>query len=142
MGRLEEAIGVACAAHDGQLDKNGQPYILHVMRVIMGQPDELHMVVAALHDVVEDSRDWQVSDITSMFGEEVGEAVDALTRRDGEPYLLSYIERISQNPVATQVKKRDLMDNMENWRLRALPKEEQDRLTNKYRDAFSRLFVA
>ncbi|MBB6093198.1 hypothetical protein HNQ60_002076 [Povalibacter uvarum] len=35
MSTLERAIAIAAAAHAGQLDKSGQPYILHPIRVML-----------------------------------------------------------------------------------------------------------
>ncbi|MCB9497214.1 MAG: hypothetical protein H6686_10065 [Fibrobacteria bacterium] len=53
---LDRALRLAVDSHAGQLDRAGQPYILHVLQVVMGsRPDPEAMAVAALHDVVEDS---------------------------------------------------------------------------------------
>jgi len=35
MATLERALEIALAAHAGQLDKAGQPYILHPIRVML-----------------------------------------------------------------------------------------------------------
>jgi GTP diphosphokinase / guanosine-3',5'-bis(diphosphate) 3'-diphosphatase len=35
MDRLERAIEIAAKAHAGQVDKAGQPYILHPIRVML-----------------------------------------------------------------------------------------------------------
>ena len=59
---FDQAFALAETEHATQTDKAGAPYILHVQRVIEGvqkiAPADLVqdcMVVAALHDVVEDS---------------------------------------------------------------------------------------
>ena len=39
-------------------------------------------------------------------------ALDAITRRPGEPYLRSYIPRVRTHPLARVVKLADLADNM------------------------------
>lgn len=36
MSTLERAIAIAAEAHAGQTDKAGEPYILHIMRVVLG----------------------------------------------------------------------------------------------------------
>lgn len=41
----------------------------------------------------------------------VVEAIDAITRRNDESYF-SYIERVSKNPIAKQIKIWDLRDNL------------------------------
>jgi len=51
---LEKAIKIAVEAHTGQLDKGGNPYILHPLRVMLSLNTEEERVVGVLHDVVED----------------------------------------------------------------------------------------
>ena len=49
---LEAAISLAVRTHQGQVDKAGQPYILHVLRVMFSVSSELEQIVAVLHDVM------------------------------------------------------------------------------------------
>ncbi|MEG0701899.1 MAG: phosphohydrolase, partial [Muribaculaceae bacterium] len=72
---LSKAIDIATKAHNGQIDKAGQPYIGHPLRVMaMGTTDE-EKIVGVLHDVVEDS-DWTLERLAvEGFSTEV---VDAL----------------------------------------------------------------
>ena len=51
---LEKAIKIAAEAHTGQVDKGGNPYILHPLRVMLSLNTEEERVVGVLHDVVED----------------------------------------------------------------------------------------
>ena len=51
---LERSIAIAVAAHEGQKDKGGSPYILHPLRVMMSLRTEEEMIVGVLHDVIED----------------------------------------------------------------------------------------
>ena len=51
---LEKAIKIAVEAHTGQLDKGGNPYILHPLRVMLSLETEEERIVGVLHDVVED----------------------------------------------------------------------------------------
>lgn len=53
MSDLAAAVQVAIRVHAGQTDKQGEPYLLHVLRVMRAVSDEAK-VLAALHDVVED----------------------------------------------------------------------------------------
>lgn len=108
---LNEAIKLAVDAHAGQVDKAGEPYILHPLRVMQAVFSETDRVVAVLHDVVEDSSTVGLGDILALFGEEVRAAVDALTRRDGEDYF-DYVRRAKANPIARRVKWADLCDNL------------------------------
>jgi len=52
---LEQAISIASLAHEGQVDKGGESYILHPIRVMMKLKDEKQRIVAVLHDVIEDT---------------------------------------------------------------------------------------
>jgi len=55
MPTLEDAIAFAVEAHHGQKDKNGQPYILHPLRVMLRLESERERIVGVLHDVIEDT---------------------------------------------------------------------------------------
>ena len=54
MSTLQKAISIAVEAHEGQVDKGGNPYILHPLRVMMSLRTIDEMIVGVLHDVVED----------------------------------------------------------------------------------------
>jgi len=108
---LNEAITLAVSAHAGQTDKAGEPYILHVLRVMLAQKDVEAMTVAALHDVVEDT-DITISDLREAgWSTRVVAAVDALTHRDGEDYF-DFTRRAASNELARPVKIADLRDNL------------------------------
>ena len=95
--------------HRGQTDKAGAPYVTHPARVAgrMESPEE--QVVAWLHDTVEDTA-LSLSAIRERFGQETAEAVDAISRRDGEAWD-DYLLRVRGNPIARRVKISDLIDN-------------------------------
>lgn len=46
MTLLDEAIILATKAHSGQLDRQGQPYILHPLRVMLAASTEEQRIVA------------------------------------------------------------------------------------------------
>ena len=56
---LEKAIKIALEAHIGQVDKGGNPYILHPLPVMLSLNSEEERIVGVLHDVVEDCEGWQ-----------------------------------------------------------------------------------
>jgi len=133
---LERAIAIAVQAHTGRQDKASAPYILHPLRVMLRQAGETAMIVAVLHDVVEDS-DWTFERLRSEgFSEEVIEALDAITKRTGEDYD-SFVERAMSHPVARRVKLADLEDNLDVRRLSDLARDDVDRL-RKYMAAWKR----
>ena len=67
------------------------------------------VIVALLHDVVEDAG-VTFESIRSEFGSEVSDAVEAVTKRKGEPLEL-YYERVRGNRLALIVKAADIRDN-------------------------------
>lgn len=134
---LETALLTALDAHSGQKDKAGQPYILHPLRVMLSLTGETERIVAILHDVVEDS-DATLDNLQNQgFSEDVVDAVDALTHRDGESYE-SYIERLRTTPIARVVKIADLQDNLDESRLSDVRDADRERMT-RYRDALDSL---
>jgi (p)ppGpp synthase/HD superfamily hydrolase len=97
-------------------------------------------IVAVLHDVVEDS-DWTLETLTAEgFPAAVLAALDCLTRRPTESYA-EFIDRVLTNPLATQVKQWDLVDNMTLTRLSALTPKDLDRL-QKYHTAYQKISAA
>nr|WP_284438578.1 HD domain-containing protein [Halomicroarcula laminariae] len=113
---MERAIEIAVDAYAGQTDKAGATYIRHPLRVMEAMETETERVVAVLHDVVEDS-EYTLADIEAEFDEQIRDAVDALTKRDGEAYLEEFIPRAAANDIARSVKRADIEDNMDLTRL-------------------------
>ncbi len=133
---LEDAIVLAAKSHRGQRDKAGEPYILHILRVVVKLKDENARIVAALHDLVEDTGTTLEDLAAAGYSEEICKAVDCLSRRKDESYE-AMIERVAANPLARQVKLADLEDNMDpNRRLHG---EDADKRRARYEAAHSRL---
>lgn len=122
---IEDAIKIACEAHRGQKDKAGEPYILHVLRVALVMPDDLHRRAALWHDIIEDCKDrhWQPQDAAWPY-------VKRLTKALGETYA-EYIARVKVCPVARRVKLADLTDNF----ARCIGKPEFQGLAERYSKA-------
>lgn len=137
MSTLETAIAIAVNAHRGQVDRQGRPYILHPITVMMSMDTDEERIVAILHDVVEDSP-ISLDDLREAgFSEVIVGAVDALTNREGESYE-DFTERVSHNPLARRVKLGDLQHNMDIRRLPEITDKDLERL-RKYRAAWRRL---
>ena len=135
---LDKAILIAAQAHLGQKDKMDAPYILHPLRMMLRFRSETEMIVAVLHDVVEDNPDWSFDRLRQEgFSEEIIQAVDHLTRRKDETYK-EFTERAQQNPLARQVKIADLEDNMDLKRYKYLTEKDKKRLA-KYHEAWLKL---
>ena len=134
---LERAIAIAVGAHHGALDKSGQPYILHPLRVMCRLTGTDEKIVAVLHDVVEDTP-WTMEQLRAEgFSDRVLDALDRVTQREGEPYD-EFVERSAANPVSRAVKIADIEDNMDIRRLDAVTPRAAERL-EKYRRAWLRL---
>jgi len=137
MSNLEKAISIAVENHACQVDKAGAPYVLHPLRAMFQMDTELEMIVAVLHDVVEDA-DVTPDDLRMAgFDNEVIEAVDSVTNRDGESYN-DFIVRAGSNPIGYKVKMADLHDNLDLARI-AEPTPKDYRRLAKYEKAIKTL---
>jgi (p)ppGpp synthase/HD superfamily hydrolase len=101
---------LANRAHEGQTDLAGEPYIGHIYTVVAGVESEDAKTVAYLHDIVEDTH-YTLDDLRNYFPPHIVDAVEHLTRREGESYT-DFIRRVRQNKLATEVKVADLEHNM------------------------------
>ena len=110
MATIEKALQIAARAHEGQVDKHGQPYILHPLRVMAAVEGEEARIVAILHDVIEDTSVTADDLRREGFGEPLLAALVRLTHRQGEPYA-DYVIRCKGHDIARRVKLADLEDN-------------------------------
>ena len=134
---LERAIEIAAAAHRGQTDKAGQPYILHPLRVMLACEGRGAQIVAVLHDVIEDT-DWTPDALRAQGAtDEILEALDTVTRRDHETYS-EFIERAARNEIGRAVKVADLRDNLDLSRI-ARPTQADFARMDRYRVALQQL---
>jgi len=85
VAKVVDAYHVAEKAHEGQVRYSGEPYISHpieVARILAGMHMDYQSLMAAiLHDVIEDT-DVDKTAITQLFGEEVAELVDGVSKLD------------------------------------------------------------
>lgn len=135
--RLHKAMTLAAFAHDGQTDKNGDPYLWHCLRVgISMLPDVNAAVVGILHDILEDTETDRemVVDAIRPYGE-CWTAILAITRNADESEI-DYLRRLSGNDLALKVKLYgDIPDNTNPVRLAKLPASVRTRLEAKYASA-------
>lgn len=114
MSAVDIALKIAVEAHEGQVDRDDEAYILHPLTVgLMGKTDE-ERCAGFLHDVLEDT------DYTVEMLEEAGipdgviNALKLLTH-DKDTLYYDYVQHIidSHNPIALRVKYNDLQHNYE-----------------------------
>jgi guanosine-3',5'-bis(diphosphate) 3'-pyrophosphohydrolase len=139
---LSKAIRLASSVHDKQIDKSGNLYLLHPVRVMLAvsintidgcQNTDL-MSAAVLHDVIEDSH-LILEDLRDEgFSEEIILAVDSVSKQKHEPYE-SLIARSCKNQFGTIIKWHDINDNLSVNRIEKLPVEMVLKLHKKYMEA-------
>lgn len=132
MSNLDKAISIAIKAHSGQLDKAGQPYILHPLRLMLKFQSNDEMIVAILHDVVEDSS-VTIEDLKDYgFSEVIIKSIDSLTKRSSENYD-DFIRRVSNNNLAKLIKVEDIRDNLDLTRLELITEKDLARVEKYHR---------
>lgn len=102
--------------HAGQLDKAGEPYILHVLRVMHTVEGIKAKTVAAMHDLLEDTKLTEQDLRDAGFDAEIVDAVLALTKGPKETRIEA-AKRAKINSLAREVKLADNADNMDLTRL-------------------------
>ena len=97
---IEKAYHIAYKAHDGQLRKSGEPYIIHPICVCLIlaelELDKETIVAGMLHDVVEDTV-MTSEEIAAEFGDEVALLVDGVTKLTQLNYVADKVEMQAEN---------------------------------------------
>lgn len=108
---VNKARNIAKDSHKDQKDKSGNPYFDHVERVAKFFNTYQLVIIGYLHDALEDTKLTELDLIDQGFGQDIVEAVVAISRWDEESYK-NFIKRVALNPLAKEVKIRDLRDNL------------------------------
>lgn len=149
MKQLSQMLVIATQRHDGQTDKGGKPYILHPLKVMhyLRSEDEELQCIALGHDLIEDT--FGKSDIEIVRGKQfllergfsyrVVDAIDALTKRDGQTYE-EYKQRVKSNKDAALVKMADLRHNSDIRRLKGVTQNDIERI-EKYHKFYLELMI-
>lgn len=132
MSNLQRAIEIAVHAHRDQSTKDGQPYVLHPLTLMMRVDSEIEKIAAVLHDVVEDTPVTQDELKSEGFSDEVLAVVELLTHPEGMSYD-DYIDRLAVNPIARKVKLADLGHNMDITRIPDPTQNDFERLQKYHR---------
>src|SRR6476469_64416 len=137
---LQRAIAIAAKAHEGQVDKAGNPYLDHPLAVMENVNSLEQKIVAVLHDAVEDSELTLEQLRSEGFPEVIVSAIEAITKIEGEAYA-AYLERVIANPIALRVKIADVTHNLDIRRI-AHPTEADFQRIAKYKKVVSQLRAA
>lgn len=81
--RLKEAFSFAMKAHEGQLRRSGEPYIIHPLKTMeiltKFHVDEDTLIAAMLHDVPEDTP-HPLDEVEKKFGKKIAYLVEGITK--------------------------------------------------------------
>lgn len=117
---FEKAYQLATEVHKDQYRDEGTPYISHIDGILdiiqneLDKHDYFYMTIAALHDVLEDSLDITLDQLSDIIGEPYASFVDLLTKKKGmstEQYLKN-MEDSEFNSVIIFVKLADRLHNV------------------------------
>lgn len=137
---LALAITVATEAHKDQVDKGGNPYILHPKAVADSLDSTENKIVAYLHDVCEDT-DITFDDLKDMgFTDRIVNSVRILTKTDDISYD-DYLKSVKKDSNAWHVKIADIKNNMDLSRI-PNPTEKDFARLEKYKKALAFLDVS
>ena len=130
---IEKSLLIAINAHNGKKDLDGNPVLLHPIRVGLQGKNEKEIITGFLHDVVEDS-EYTFNDLIELGVDgEIIEALELLTHDKSMDYD-AYLDRLvaSHNKLALSVKFYDLSDNL----------SRNDRLTEKKEKIYQKHITA
>ena len=131
--KIKKAFNIAYSAHHGQYDKSGMPYIFHPVHLAERMSSEEEIIIALLHDVVEDSK-ISIEELKKEgIDDNILEAISLLTHDKSEDYM-EYIKKIKNNPLACSVKIADLTHNSDISRIDNPSVKDYERL-EKYKKA-------
>lgn len=119
--RILTALELARRAHERQKRDEGDPYIIHPMRVTntligdLNVTDSDMIIAGLLHDVVEDT-DISLAEIRRKFGERVVKLVSALTRDKEKETKKDKFEKTVNGPEDVRlIKACDWLDNLRSF---------------------------
>ena len=134
-----KAFEVMSEAHDGQVDKGGNPYLFHPISVALKACAEKFnskvFATALLHDVVEDTEVTFDALVEYGFPSEVLDALKLLIHDKSVPYM-EYVKSLSVNLIARTVKMADLENNMDLSRIKNVSDRDCERVFKKYIPAY------
>ncbi len=147
---LTRAYAAAAEAHEGQVRRSGDPYIVHPVAVatILAELglDEITLAAALLHDAVEDTG-LSLDDVARDFGPQVAAMVDGVTKLDRVRFdsreaqqaatMRKMLVAMAKDIRVLLIKLADRLHNMRT--IAALPREKQERIAQETIDVYAPL---
>jgi hypothetical protein len=136
---IDKMIRLAVKGHAGQFDKGGNPYILHVLKVMdnLHTDDEELQCIAVGHDLIEDTRITAKEMLRQGISPRVVTAIELLTKKKGQTDD-EYLNIILSNVDCMRVKKADLQHNSDIRRLKGVRPKDITRII-KYHDMWLKI---
>jgi (p)ppGpp synthase/HD superfamily hydrolase len=136
---IDKMIRLAVKGHAGQFDKGGNPYILHVLKVMdnLHTNDEELQCVAVGHDLIEDTKITAKELLRQGISPRVVIAIEMLTKKKGQTDE-EYLDVILSNLDCMRVKKADLQHNSDIRRLKGVRPKDITRII-KYHDMWLKI---
>ena len=126
----------------GKLDRGGNPYILHCLKVMhyCRTDDEETQCIALGHDLFEDT-DVVPADLYALgMSETVVWGIGVLTKRLNETYEEFILRILEAGPTTRLVKRADIRHNTDIRRLKGLTDADFERM-KKYQRAYTKLDI-
>lgn len=127
--RFSDALAFAAEKHAEQRRRNGDPYILHPVKVAMHLAkdgyDVRYQIAGLFHDLLEDT-DATEDELRKFCDEEMMTAIKLVTKTAGFVED-EYLSAILKNPMAKAVKNADRIDNLSD-----LPNQDDEKFTARY----------
>ncbi len=147
---IKQAYEFSRQAHEGQVRRSGEPYIIHPIKVseilVSLQLDVVTVISSLLHDVVEDTN-VTLEEIEKVFGREVAILVDGVTKLGRIKFKSKEEQQAENHRKMFVAMARDirvilikLADRLHNMRtLKHLPDEKQRRIADETLEIFAPL---
>lgn len=137
---LNLAFTIAIEAHQGQFDKQGKPYINHVLKVSNRCKSLDAKIVGMLHDVIEDCPEFTAEVLIKKgIPKYLIDIVELVTKYPGMSYE-QYKDRVKSHKTAIEVKLSDLKHNMDLTRNKVGLTESEIQRTIRYHKFYVELY--
>lgn len=129
--QLALMIKLAATHHQGQFDRGGRPYVLHVLKVmhyLKDKDDDELSCIAVGHDLIEDTPVQQCDLERLGISDRVIDGITRLTKVEGQTHN-EYLQEVLGSYDACRVKLADLRHNTDIRRLKGVGEKDLQRMT-------------